>query len=317
MSGRETTPNNRSDNCASAYMGYTKNVTIDWNLARAFVTTAEEGSLSAAARKLGLTQPTMSRQVAAFEASLGVNVFERIGKLLVLTEAGEGILPHARTMSAAADTLMMAASSRSDAIEGCVRISAVDAYCAYIMPDLVKGIRELAPDLQIELVATNSRSNLQRGEADIAIRHIRPDADELIGKLALETSAGFYASQTWVDKHGLPTSPQDLEQGAMIGIGDPDESAQYLRDKGFKIDGKDFRLTSDNSVVVWELVKKGLGVSLMMQEIAQRTEGVVELFPDLPPTKVPVWLLSHQELRSSRKIRLVYDLLAEALRRLK
>ena len=100
-------------------------MTLDWNLARAFLMTAETGSLSAAARRMGLTQPTLSRQVAELEAQLGVALYERIGKRLALTDAGRDLLEHVRAMSEAADAMMLAASGQAQAIEGRVRISAM------------------------------------------------------------------------------------------------------------------------------------------------------------------------------------------------
>lgn len=286
---------------------------MDWNLTHAFLTTAEAGSLSAAARILGLTQPTLSRRVAALEEDLGVTLFERVGKSLILTEAGERLLVHARAMGVAAETFKLAAMDRAQTLEGRVRISAVDAYCAYILPEILEPIRLLAPKLSIDLISTNTRSDLQRREADIAIRHVRPETDELIGRLALETRSGFYASRSWVDRHGMPASPADLPPSCLIGFEDREASAAFFSGLGFPATPEELLITSENSSVQWELVKKGWGVSLMLHEVAVRTENVVELFAGYAPSRVPVWLLSHRELHSSRRIRLVFDLLAEKI----
>lgn len=131
---------------------------IDWNRARAFLATAEAGSLSAAARKLGLTQPTLSRQVAALESDLGIALFERVGKTLVLTETGESLLEHVRTMGEAAIAMAFAASGRAQEIEGRVSISATDAYAAYVLPEIVERIRREAPQISLVIVASNSRA---------------------------------------------------------------------------------------------------------------------------------------------------------------
>ncbi len=291
-------------------------MSIDWNTARAFLMTADTGSLSAAARTLGLTQPTLSRQVAALESDLGVALFERSGKSLILTEAGEGLLAHVRAMGASVDALALAASVRKQTMKGCVRISAVDAYCTYLLPEIVERIIAAAPEISIELISTDSLSDLQRREADIAIRHVRPETGELIGRLAVESKAGFFASEKWVARHGKPKSPNDLAPGDLIGFGNLEQSAQYFCSIGLEVTADQFRLSSDNAVVTWELVKRGLGVCVMMHDIARRTEGVVELFADFASIKFPVWLLAHRELHSSRRIRLVYDLLADELGRL-
>jgi len=114
---------------------------IDWNLARAFCATADAGSLSAAARQIGLTQPTLSRQVAELEAELGVALFERIGRRLVLTATGRGLLEHARTMAAAADSMVLSAAGQTQDVSGRVCISATEAFSAFVLPQIVERIR--------------------------------------------------------------------------------------------------------------------------------------------------------------------------------
>lgn len=289
---------------------------MDWNRAQAFLATAEAGSLSAAARQLGLTQPTLSRQVAALEAELDATLFERVGKKLVLTETGMSLLEHARAMGEAANALTLTASGHTQAIEGRVSISASDAYAAYILPDIAERIRNEAPQITLVIISRNSLSDLRRREADIAIRHVRPAEDGLVGKLVRESTANFYASQSWLARNKRPKSMADIAQH-LIGFEDTERFAQFMRGIGIPATEEGFRLVSENSVVVWEMVKRGLGIGTMMREIAERTTGVVELFPETEAAKVPVWLVTHRELRTSRRIRVVYDILAEELTRLK
>lgn len=288
---------------------------IDWNRARAFLATADAGSLSAAARELGLTQPTLSRQVAALETELGVTLFERLGKKLVLTETGETLLSHVRAMGEAAAAMTVAASGRAQEIEGRVSISATDGYAAYLLPDIVERIRREAPQITIVIVSCNSLSDLRRREADIAIRHVRPDEDGLIGKLVCESTAHFYASQSWIARNGRPASVGDIAPHHLIAYEEIGRFAEFMRGAGVSASADAFRLVSENSVVVWEMVKRGLGICIMSREIALRTEGMVDLFPDLEPPRFPVWLVTHRELRTSRRIRLVYEILAEELAR--
>lgn len=285
---------------------------INWNLARAFLMTAETGSLSAAARLMGLTQPTLSRQVAELETQLGVTLYERIGKRLALTDAGRGLLEHVRAMGEAANAMVLAASGQAQAIEGRVRISATDAYCAYILPELVERVRTEIPEVTIDLISSDSLSDLRKREADIAIRFLRPDADELIGKLVHESSAHLYASKGWVKRRGRLNSPEEIASKEIVCFSEPEVFAEYMRGAGVPASAPDFRLISDNAVVAWEMVKRGLGIGFMMREIADRTRGVVQLFPEAAPIDVPVWLVTHSELRTSRRIRAVFDVLAEA-----
>jgi DNA-binding transcriptional LysR family regulator len=289
---------------------------IDWNLARAFALTADTGSLSAAARRLGLTQPTLSRQVAELETALGVTLFDRVGKRLVLTESGLTLLEHARAMSAAAEAMSLAAAGRAEDVRGRVSISATDAVSVYLLPDIVERLRRKAPQVTIVLIASNALSDLRRREADIAIRHVRPSEEELIGRLVCEMTAHLYASQDWITANGRPSTPSDLADTDVVGFEPVDRYAEQLRAIGIPIAAERFPIVSENAAVLWEMVRRGLGVSMMLREIADRTPGLVRLLPDLPGVKVPVWLVTHRELRTSARVRLVFDTLAEELGRL-
>ena len=287
---------------------------IDWNLARAFCATADAGSLSAAARKIGLTQPTLSRQVAELETSLGVALFERIGKRLQLTDAGLALLEHARAMAAAAEAMALAAAGKSQEVAGRVTISASDAISAYLLPDIVARILDQAPQITLVIVASNAISDLRRREADIAIRHVRPTEPELIGRLVRETTAHFYAAQSWVARNGAPRTVTELAEADILGFEPAERFAEHLISAGIPITPDSFRIVSENSVVLWEMVRRGLGIGMMLREVAERTPDIVRLLPDLPGTPVPVWLVSHRELRTSRRVRLVFETLAEELR---
>ncbi len=288
---------------------------LDWNQARAFCVTADAGSLSAAARKLGLTQPTLSRQVAALEASLGATLFERVGKRLALTEAGHRLAEHARAMSMAAEAMALAAAGTSQDIAGRVTISATDAVSAYLLPALIGKIREMAPQITLAIVASDSISDLRRREADIAIRHVRPIEPDLIARRVGDMEAHFYAADHWIAKHGTPRTVADLCETELLGFAPVEQFAEHLHAAGIRVPADRFRIISANSVVLWEMVRQGLGICMMLKEIAELMPGVVRLLPELPGTPVPVWLVSHRELHTSRRVRLVFDTLADELGR--
>ncbi len=288
-------------------------ISFDWNQARAFLATAEEGSLSAAARALGQTQPTLGRQVAALEAELGVILFERIGRNLSLTPSGLELLDHVRAMGEAAGRISMTASGQSQSIEGQVCISASDAMAAYLLPAVLKRLRDRAPKIEIEVVSSNALSDLRRREADIAIRHVRPEQPDLIAKLIRETNAYLYASSEFLEAHGRPTRPEALTDLDFIGFGQADRLIAALNGAGLTLTRRNFRVGSESGVVGWELVKHGLGIGIMAEEIAALTPGIERVLPDLPPFTFPIWLTTHRELRSSRRIRVVFDLLEEVL----
>lgn len=286
---------------------------IDWNHLRAFHMTANTGSLSAAARKLGLTQPTLSRQVASLEEELEVDLFTRIGRRLELTQTGRELLDHMRTMGDAAEAVVLTANGRVQDVGGRVCISATDTFSAYVLPEIIETIRTQVPQITTVLNVANDQSNLHQLEADIAIRHAKPEQVGLVGQFIRNTHAHFYASQSWVEENGNPSDPSELEPTQLIGFGDTMRLSQYLSELGFCVDASDFRIVSDSAVVAWEMVKRGLGVAAMPQEVAMRTPGLVRQFSDLPPLEVPIWLVTHQAMQASPRVRLVQGILAKEL----
>lgn len=289
-----------------------QSVTFDWNQARAFLVTAEEGTLSAAARALGLTQPTLGRQVAALENNLGITLFERVGRSLSLTQAGLELLEHVRAMGEAASRVSLVASGQSQSIEGKVSITATNVMATYHLPPLLKQLREMAPAIEIEIVASNEVRDLQRREADIAIRHGRPEQPELIAKLVGETSAHLYAAKEYLDRIGRPHCPSDLADADFIGFEHPERLLPVLEPLGLSLSRANFKLVSASGTVIQELMKQGLGIGIMTKQDAARLPELEAVLPKLAPIPVPIWLVTHRELHSSRRIRLVFDFLAEA-----
>jgi DNA-binding transcriptional LysR family regulator len=286
---------------------------LDWNQLKAFLETAETGSLSAAARKLGLTQPTLSRQVAAIEQRMGVTLFERVGKAMALTPTGLDLLEHARAMGAAAETLGLAASGRSQAVGGVVSVSATDAVAAYLLPPLVRLLREKEPGIAIEVISSDALSDLLRREADIAIRHVKPEQPDLIARLIREAAANFYASEAWVKVHGHPRHAEEAARLPFVGSDRSGQFLAYLCQHGLPLTEANFSCYSDHSMAYWALVRHGMGIGAMTDEIARDTPGIIRVLDDVPPVRFPIWLVTHRELRTSRRIRVVFEALAQGL----
>ena len=288
-------------------------VRFDWNQARAFLATADEGSLSAAARALDLTQPTLGRQVAALEAELGVTLFERVGRSLSLTESGTDLLEHFRAMGEAAGRVSLAASGQSKALEGQVRITASDMMATYHLPPMLKRLREVAPGIGIELVVSNEIRDLQRREADIAVRHVRPEQPDLIARLVAKTTAHLFASTEYLDQHGRPRTVSDLSDANFVGPEHPERLLTELNALGMSLTPANFKVTTSSGTVVLELVRRGLGIAPLPKDIAMIAPELECVLPELAPIPMPIWLVTHRELHTSRRIRLVFDLLADEL----
>ncbi|MCA0873715.1 LysR family transcriptional regulator [Seohaeicola saemankumensis] len=288
-------------------------INFDWNQARAFLVTAEEGSLSAAARALGLTQPTLGRQVAGLEEALGVTLFERVGRGIMLTQAGVELLDHVRGMGDAAGRISLAASGQSQSVEGAVSITASDLMSAYHLPPVIARLREIAPGIEVTVVAANDVRDLTRREADVAIRHVRPEQPELIAKLIGHGDAGFYAARRYVSRVGRPDTLADLTGLDFVGFARDDQLIARLGEMGLPLRPENFRLFAENGMVYWNLIAEGLGVGILPDDLAGPDPRLTRLIPDMEPIRFPLWLTTHRELHTSRRIRVVFDLLAEML----
>tara|TARA_B100000795_G_scaffold267471_1_gene252364 strand:+ start:915 stop:1841 length:927 start_codon:yes stop_codon:yes gene_type:complete len=291
-----------------------KSVKFDWNRARAFLVTAEEGSLSAAARALGMTQPTLGRQVTALEAELGVVLFNRVSTGLVLTPGGLELLDQARIMGDAANRMSLSASGQSKEIEGSICISASEVDAIFRLPAIIAKLRKMAPGIEVEIVASNTPSDLGRREADIAIRNFRPTQPELIAKKIKDIPAQLYATPEYLKNIGMPTTIADLNQANFISFDSTDRLLKALNERGLNLSKKNFRLISENYIVHWELVKKGLGIGIMPADIGDAEPLVQPVLEGFKLLTFPMWLTAHSELKTSRRVRMVFDLLTTELR---
>jgi DNA-binding transcriptional LysR family regulator len=291
-----------------------KSVRFDWNRARAFLVTAEEGSFSAAARALGLAQPTLGRQVAGLEEELGIALFERVGATLQLTGAGLELVEHVRTMGEAATRVSLAATGQALAIDGPVCITASEVIAAFLLPPAIARIRSEHPGIEVEIVASNASRDLQRREADIAVRNFTPTQPDLVARKITDTRARMYASPAYLEHFGPFASPADLARAAFFAFDRTDIMVKGLRALGVPVTERSFPIVTANHLVQWELAKQGLGICMMMEQIGDAEPALVRVLADqVPPIPVPVWLAVHRELRTSRRIRVVYDLLADEL----
>lgn len=286
---------------------------FDWNRARAFWVTAEEGSLSAAARSLGMTQPTLSRQVSALEDELGVILFERVGQGLNLTPNGVALLEHVKIMGEAANNFSITSFGQSQSMSGKVSIAASEPYAAYILPPMLLKLRALAPNIEIEIIASNQPSNLKRREADIAIRNFRPSEPDLIAKKIRDVPALLYATPTYIASIGNPTDMAGLKDAQFINVDPNFRFMESLIAAGFKLDKSNFTILVENFLVMWEFVKHGLGIGVADMRIGDNEPKVIPILPNMPAFEFPIWLVAHRELNNSAKIRFVYDMLAEEL----
>lgn len=218
-------------------------------------------------------------------------------------------------MAEAAIRFSLIAAGQSQEVEGVVRIAASQAVSGHLLPPVLERIRRDYPGIQIEIVVSNQVSDLRRREADIAVRHFRPRGDDLMARLVKEaTAAHLYGTPGYLRSIGNPDTPPELaDRGQVIGFDEVETMRKALNDAGYPFEPEAFPIRTDDHLVQWELAKRGMGLCAMMQEVGDHERRLRRALPNGPVLTLPIWLVSHRELRTNRRIRVVYDALAEGL----
>lgn len=289
------------------------NASPDWSLWRSFGAVVADGSLSAAARRLGLSQPTLGRHIEALEQALGITLFERTLQGLKPTETALRLYEPVEQAKLALAEAHLVAEGTAGALEGTVRITSSTVTSHYILPPLLAGIRTEFPQIAVEVVPSDSVENLLLREADIAVRMFRPTQLELITRKLGEIPVVACAHESYLSRRGAPAVPDDLTRHDLIGFDRSDLMIAAARLMGFSLKRSDFAIRTDSQTAAWELTKAGLGVGFAQWGLVRDTPGMRLLLPGLQPPPLEVWLTTHRELFTSRRIRAIYDRLAAGL----
>lgn len=283
-----------------------------WDLWRTFAAVMREGSLSSAARALNLTQPTAGRHIAELEASLGTGaLFTRSARGLQPTEMAQALAPHAATMAATAAALARTASAPVNAAAGVVRLSASEVVGVEVLPPILRIVQEAHPALTVELVLTNSSSDLLRRDADIAVRMTQPKQQALLAKSVGRVSLGLYARRDYLARSKPIGEAADLAHHALIGF---DRDAASLRALNAVWPNlPPFALRTDNQVAQVAAVRAGLGIGILQTPIAKRDPALLPILPYVFTAHLPVWIVMHEDLRSTHRMRIMFDALVNGM----
>ncbi|KUM23241.1 LysR family transcriptional regulator [Mesorhizobium loti] len=288
---------------------------FDWNLIKSFVAVAETGSLSAAARRLEASQPTLGRHIAELEQTLGVTLFRRGRRGYELTEAGSALYERGQAVSEQANAFSLLALGSVEAIEGTVRIAASEVVAAFVLPQMMARLGEEEPGIEVEIVASNQVENLLRRDADIAIRMVRPAQNELVARKVADIALCLCAAKSYLDRRGRPETPAELADHPLVGFDRSDEIIRGFTAHGIPVGRSNFRFRTDNQIVLWEAVRAGNGIGIGQEPLADRDPDLEKLLPDVLLPNLPVWLAMHRDVRTSMRIRRVADFLHEELKR--
>ena len=287
----------------------------DWNLLRSFIAVCEEQTLTAAAEALGLSQPTLGRHIRELETLLGETLFDRLPGRMKPNERAEFLLARLLPLRDSVGRFEHAVWGSDEAVAGTVRITASEIMGALVLPRLLAPLLRGAPMLQIEVQASNAVQNLLRREADIAVRFIRPEQDDVIAISVGQTELGLFGSKDLLD--GLPAgyTPSDLK-GRYVGDIGVERAIEISAAAGHPLQRADFRFRSMSEIAQLHAVEAGVGVAGMLAVFAKDRPRLVRVFPELVALRVPVWLCAHEDLRRSQRMRRVFDHLTVSLRQL-
>jgi DNA-binding transcriptional LysR family regulator len=284
-----------------------------WELYRTFAEVMRTGSLSAAAQRLGLSQPTASRHIQALESALGLILFTRSPQGLSPTSAAVDILPHAEAMSLAAAALLRAASGEAESPRGTVRLTASEIMGCEVMPPILAEFRALYPEIDLELALSNRNQDLLRREADIAVRMARPTQQAMVARRIGKSPIGLFAHRSYAEAHGLPLTPSDLRRHCLIGFDADDHSLRSVGAAGASITRDMFRFRCDSDLGQLAALRAGVGIGGCQFAIARKNPELVPVLGDSMLFELEIWLVMHEDFKSTRRVRVLFDYLAGAL----
>lgn len=289
---------------------------FNWNLIKSFLLVVDAGSLSAASKSSGISQPTLSRHMDELEASLGVVLFVRGRRGALPTDAAIAIMDHAREIHSATRALSLSATGKSEELRGTVRITASQMVASYILPEIIAALMDVSPEVEIELVATDEVESLSEREADIAVRMVRPQQPNLVARKVNEIMLGSYAHKSYINRYGSLEKATELLHHRVIGYDKDHRIISAMNAMGIAVDRSNFRLRSDDQIACWHALCAGIGVGFAPNYLARKNPDLIAVGKEFPIPTLPVWLVTHREIKTSRRIRMVFDFLVEELGRL-
>lgn len=290
-----------------------------WELYRSFLAVLEEGSLSAAARALGVTQPTVGRHVDALERAVGFALFTRSQRGFLPTEAALGLRPYAQSLAATTAALLRAASSHGDAAQGgargTVRITASEVVGAEVLPPILAQLRQAHPALVIELALSNRLEDLLQRQADIAVRMVPPTQEALVARRIGDIELGMHAHRAYLDRHGTPAELESLRGHSLIGF---DKETAFIRSRTQRqgpLRRAAFALRTDSDLAQLAAIRAGYGVGVCQVPLARRDGNLVRVLPRAFSMKLDTWLVMHEDLRHSPRCSVTFAALSAGLKR--
>lgn len=282
----------------------------DWGLIRSFLAVAQHGSLSAAARELGVSQPTLSRDIQALEAAAALNLFRRTTQGLQLTDTGQTLVEAASRMNTAAEQFARQTVGLSAELTGDVRLSVNEVVGCYLLPPALAALRERHPGVNIEIVVSNAMSSLSKREADIALRMFRPTQPDLVARRLPQIELGFFAHREYLARHGTPATFDDCRAHTLIGFDAQTEFIDEAARQGYSLVRDNFAIRTDHLLLQIHLIRAGAGIGVTHVDLAEKWQDVVRILHNVPLPALEFWIVCHRDVQHSSRIRAVMQFLS-------
>jgi DNA-binding transcriptional LysR family regulator len=289
------------------------NTEPDWDLYRTFLAVVQERSLSGAARRLGLTQPTVARHVNALEDAVGAALFLRSQRGLAPTEMALDLVPYAETLASTAAALLRSAGGRAGEVRGSVRVSVSEVVGVEHVPPILARLRRRHPDLVIELVLSNTVDDLLRRDADIAVRMTEPTQEALVARRLPSMALGLHARRDYLERRGAPASMEDLAGHDLIGFDRDTPFTRAFIERFPALNRSTFALRADSDLAQLAAIRAGFGIGMCQTLVARRDPDLVHILADAVSVDLGLWIVMHEDLRTSSRCRVVFDALVDSL----
>lgn len=287
---------------------------FDWDGLKIFLAVARGGSTSAAARELGVNQTTVARRLEALERELGIRLVERSQSGAELTEAGRALLADCESMRGLAGRIAERAAALRRDVAGAIRVTCSEITANLALTPLLVEFRKAHPDIAVEMMVSDDQLDLESGEAEVALRGAvtLPDSN-LIARKVNETEWAFYCSVDYAARRGLPRTPAELNDHAIIG-GERDAlafpgMAEMLR----HAPNAKVTLRSNSLTNLFHAVRAGFGIGPMPCILADADPELVQALPPVPETRAGTWVVTRRELRDTPRVRAFIDFMVPRL----
>ncbi|HEY0340782.1 MAG TPA: LysR family transcriptional regulator [Steroidobacteraceae bacterium] len=291
------------------------NPSVGWELYRSLLGVLKEGSLSGAARALGVAQPTVGRHIGALEKALDLVLFTRSPTGLLPTEAALALKTHAEAMESTAAALERTAASQGAGVSGVVRVTASEVIGVEVLPPVIARLRHEHPDLKVELVLTSRVQDLLRREADIAVRMTDPKQEMLVARRIGRVEIGLHATRQYLADHGTPGSIAELAQHTLIGFDQETAFVRSMRKRAPTWSRERFSLRTDSDLAQLALIRAGAGIGFCQVPVAKRSEALVRVLARQLTLDLDTWITMHEDLRNRPSCRVTFEALVAGLQR--